>query len=72
MARCFSGRRLRAARIAAGLPVERLALEVQRTSYSIREYETGRVRPRLDTAIRMADLLGVDLDDLLDEEVVAS
>lgn len=68
MARSFSGRRLRDARIAAGKRPERLALDVDRSVYSINEYETERVTPPLSVALKLAAALGCALDDLLTEE----
>ncbi|WP_216587529.1 helix-turn-helix domain-containing protein [Streptomyces brasiliscabiei] len=69
MARIFSGPRLRNARKSAGLSPEHLAISVGRSSYSIREYEMGRVTPSVATLAALADLLDLAVDDLLDEEV---
>lgn len=69
MARSFSGRRLRETRIAAGLSPERLALEIERSVYSVHEYERGRVRPPVDVLCRIAAALDCDLDTLLAGEV---
>ncbi|WP_151478887.1 helix-turn-helix domain-containing protein [Streptomyces albicerus] len=68
MARSFSGRRLRKTRKAAGVSVERLALSIGRTSYSIHEYELGRVTPPINVLAAIADIIGSSVDDLLDEE----
>lgn len=67
MARHFSGPRLRNARKSAGLTPEHLAISVGRSSYSIREYELGRVTPSVATLAAMADILGRTVDELLDE-----
>lgn len=68
MARSFSGRRLRDARVAAGIRPERLALTVDRSVYSIHEYENGRVVPPLVVAVQLAAALNCSVDDLLTEE----
>jgi transcriptional regulator with XRE-family HTH domain len=72
MARTFSGPRLREARKSAGLSPEHLAISVGRSSYSIREYEMGRVTPSVTTLAAMADAVGCTVDDLLAEEEVAA
>ncbi len=54
MARMFSGRRLREVRVAAGVPTERLALDLGRSSYSIHEYERGRVLPPVNVLSQAA------------------
>ncbi|MFC9268932.1 helix-turn-helix domain-containing protein [Streptomyces zhihengii] len=68
MARYFSGPRLRAARKSASLSPEHLAISVGRSSYTIREYEMGRVTPSVATLAAMADTVGCTVDELLDEE----
>lgn len=68
MARIFSGPRLREARKSAGLSPEHLAIGVGRSTYTIREYEMGRVNPSVATLAALADTLGRTVDDLLDEE----
>lgn len=68
MARSFSGRALRDARIAAGLRPEHVAVRVNRSAYSIIEYEAGRVTPSLPVAVALATVLGCPLDDLLTSE----
>lgn len=71
MARCFSGQRLREARVAAGLKPERLALLVGRSVYSIHEYERGRSLPSVRVLVALSDALDVPVDVLLDETVIA-
>ncbi|QDN81817.1 helix-turn-helix transcriptional regulator [Streptomyces sp. S1A1-7] len=68
MARNFSGQRLRAVRKAAGISVERLALDIDRSAYSIFEYERGRVTPPINVIAAIADALGRPIEDLLTEE----
>jgi transcriptional regulator with XRE-family HTH domain len=68
MARYFSGPRLREARKSAGLSPEHLAISVGRSSYTIREYEMGRVTPSVATLAALADTIGRTVDDLLIEE----
>ncbi len=71
MARSFSGRRFREARIAAGVPIERLALDLGRTAYSLYGYERGTAVPPVNVLARAAYLLGCKVDDLLDEEALS-
>ncbi|MEV3988250.1 helix-turn-helix transcriptional regulator [Streptomyces sp. NPDC049837] len=70
MARYFSGRRLRESRKAAGISIERLAISIDRSAYSIQEYERGRVTPPTTVLAAIADALGRQVDDLLVEEEV--
>ncbi|MDW8807743.1 helix-turn-helix transcriptional regulator [Streptomyces scabiei] len=72
MARSFSGQRLRESRKAAGVSVERLALTIGRSAYSIQEYQRGRVTPPVHVIAAIADTLGCTVDDLLDEEAAAN
>jgi ribosome-binding protein aMBF1 (putative translation factor) len=75
MARCFAGRRLRDARIAAGLSPERLALAVERSVFVVHDYERGRALPSVTVLARLAHVLAVPIDDLFaasaEEEVGA-
>ncbi len=68
MARKFSGRQLRRLRVEAGFRPERLALETDRSTYSINGYEMGRIQPPLEVAARLAGVLGVTVDELLVED----
>jgi transcriptional regulator with XRE-family HTH domain len=68
----FSGRRLRQLRVAAGIPRERLALEIGRSIFSVLDYEAGRTDPPAPVISRLADVLGVAPGDLFDTEAVAS
>ncbi len=70
MARKFSGRRFREARVAAGVPTERLALDLGRSFYSIHEYERGRVVPPVNVLSQAAVALGCTVDDFLVEDEV--
>lgn len=65
MRREFSGRRLREARIAAGISPEQLAVELRRSAHSVQEYERGRVIPPVNVLVTAASLLGCSLDDLI-------
>lgn len=72
MARYFSGQRLREARKAAGISIARLAISVDRSAYTIQEYQRGRITPPIDVLTTMADVLGRPIEALLvDEEVHA-
>jgi transcriptional regulator with XRE-family HTH domain len=64
MPRQFSGRALRQARINAGLSRMTLAAEVGRHVNSVANMERGSAVPRADTLARLADALGVTVDDL--------
>lgn len=70
-ARCFSGARLRETRVAAGLRPEHVAFSIERSVYSIHEYERGRVCPPAAVIDRLAQALGVTPGDLLDDEASA-
>jgi transcriptional regulator with XRE-family HTH domain len=68
MPRRFSGTKLRSARKASGIRLERLALDIGRSAAQIAAIECGRKRPSIGTAVALADRLGVRLDDFLDDE----
>lgn len=68
MARHFSGQRLRETRKAAGISIERLAITIGRSAYSIQEYQRGRVTPPVHVIAAIADAVGRPIEDLLDEE----
>jgi transcriptional regulator with XRE-family HTH domain len=70
MSQRFSGSRLRAAREAAGLSRERVALDIGRSYESVASYELGRVTPPLEVLGTLAALYGVQTADLLDAEAV--
>jgi len=60
----FSPNRLRHAREAAGLTHEQLAVILDVTSFSTREWERGRITPRTNVVGRLADALAVPVDAL--------
>lgn len=71
MARQFSGARLRAARLHAGLRPEQLALTIGRSVFSVYGYERGDL-PSVPVLGAIADSLGCATDDLYDRpEAVA-
>jgi len=72
MARKFSGRQLRDARLAAGLKIEHLALRIDRSVFTISQYERGHVQPPAGILGAIADALGCTVDDLYAREAVAS
>jgi transcriptional regulator with XRE-family HTH domain len=72
MARHFSGRRLRETRKAAGISIAQLAIGVDRSVYSIQEYENGRVTPSTSVLLAIADILGLRVDDLFEEAAEAA
>jgi transcriptional regulator with XRE-family HTH domain len=67
MPRKFSGAHARNHRERAGLRPEAVALEIGRSSYTVQEYERGRVIPSLSTVIHLADTYHCTVDDLLEE-----
>lgn len=58
------GRRLTAARKAAGLSQVRLAAEMATTQQNISKWERGVAAPRDDTRMRLAAILGVAVQDI--------
>lgn len=68
MSRQFSPSALRTARVAAGLSPERLALAIERSVYSIHEYERGRSLPSVPVLGALSVALGVRVDDLFTSE----
>lgn len=62
----FSGQRLREARKSAGLSRERVAAAAGVSVSSIERYEQGSGQPGVEAAARVAGVLGVTVDDLLD------
>lgn len=71
MARQFSGQRLRAARQAAGLKPEQLALLIDRSVYSIHQYERDVQVPSVSVLAAIAATLDVSMDSLLTAREVA-
>jgi transcriptional regulator with XRE-family HTH domain len=63
----FSPRRLRAARCAAGLTPEHLAIATGRSFYTIAGWERGRVTPPTAVLPVIADVLGVQIADLFED-----
>lgn len=66
MPRSFSGQRLRHARLRAGLKPERLAMLVDRSVYTIHEYEWGRSLPSVPALAALSDVLGCPIDDFFE------
>jgi transcriptional regulator with XRE-family HTH domain len=69
MARKFSGRLLREHRLDAGLKPEHVAITVDRSTYSVREYELGRVTPPADMLGLLADAFGCRVDDFYTDDL---
>lgn len=61
------GANIRRARVRRKLTQDDLAQAVHTTRQTISNYETGRSRPDVETLQRLADALGVELTELLDE-----
>ena len=66
------GANIRRARTRRHLTQDDLAQTVHTTRQTISNYETGRSRPDVETLQRLADALGVELTELLDETPLAA
>jgi transcriptional regulator with XRE-family HTH domain len=64
MSATVSGPRLRAARQAAGLRLEKVAVEIGRSYNTVRQYESGVQRPPSNVLVALAELYGVSVEDL--------
>ena len=64
----FSAQRLRDARTAAGLTPEHVAVATGRSSFSVREWERGRVTPPTPLLGQIAAALSIDVADLFERE----
>ncbi len=62
------GRAIRHRREAQGIPREALALAVGRSAESIAGWECGHFSPRLPTLIRLAEVLGCSVSELLEDQ----
>lgn len=72
MTRTFSGQRLREHRIAAGLKPEALAPRINRSVFTIHQYERGVALPSVPVLGALADVLNVSVDDFFVREAVAT
>lgn len=69
----FSGRALKAARLAAGLKPEQLAIEIGRSAASVLQYERDDNLPTVGTVCAIAAALNVSVADLfVADEAVTS
>lgn len=59
------GRRMRAARVNAGLKQVEVAMELEITQGSLSQYELGKTEPKASTLWKMSRLFGVSADWLL-------
>ena len=66
------GANIRRGRVCRHLTQDDLAQTVHTTRQTISNYETGRSRPDVETLQRLADALGVELTELLDERPPAA
>lgn len=64
----FSGRRLEAARIRSGQPVEAIALKVGRGAECVRRYLRGTIDPPASMVAKLADAVGVPVADLFEDD----
>jgi ribosome-binding protein aMBF1 (putative translation factor) len=63
----FAPERLRRTRRAAGMTPEHLAIAIGRSSYSVRDYEVGRITPPTAIVARLATALGCPVASLFAE-----
>lgn len=56
-----------AARMAAGLTQGQLAEKIGCTQKDVSRWERGVYSPRIDVLVKMADVLGCSLEDLVDK-----
>lgn len=59
--------RIRDARTSAGLTQRGLAIRLKKAESTVRSWELGKSEPDIKTAVELADLLSVSLDQLLRE-----
>ena len=59
------GKHIRAARLEKGLSQKELANAAGISENALWEHETNRSDPRLETAVLLADALGITLDELI-------
>jgi transcriptional regulator with XRE-family HTH domain len=52
-------------RVAAGFKHEHVALATNRSTGAVFAWESGRMQPRMPIIVRLAELYGVELDDLI-------
>jgi transcriptional regulator with XRE-family HTH domain len=62
--RTFSGRKLCEHRTRLGWRPEQVAVRINRSSVTVREYEHGRIVPPGDVIGHLADAFGIPVDDL--------
>ena len=67
MARHFSGRKLKDARLVAGVSRRELATQLGSSYKTLASYEQGIRVPSVLRAAALADAIGVRLDDLLED-----
>jgi ribosome-binding protein aMBF1 (putative translation factor) len=63
----FSPTRLRAAREAAGLSKEALAVALNRPFWTLNAWERGTSAPSIANAQKLARALGLSIDDLVED-----
>lgn len=71
MARRFSGALLREKRLAAGLRPERLAMLIDRSVFSVHQYERDTAKPSISALAACADTLGCSVEDFFVQEAAA-
>ena len=63
------GENLRSQRIRSGMTQEELGRALEKSKNNISQYETGKREPDLKTLVRLAELFGVTVDELLKKGV---
>jgi transcriptional regulator with XRE-family HTH domain len=63
----FNSSKLRGVRERSGLRREELALAADLSASAITSFETGHTKPSLASLLRVADALGIDPSELVDE-----
>ena len=67
MRQAFSGTSLREHRLRAGLPITLFAARCGISSATLVRYEAGATAPPVATLSAMAEVLGIDMAELLEE-----
>ena len=63
------GERIKCARIASGFTQKELAISIGKTASIVSQYENGIKYPRLDTFLKLVDVLGVKPNYILGKEI---
>lgn len=64
------GENLRSQRVRSGMTQEELGRALEKSKNNISQYETGKREPDLHTLVRLAELFGVTVDELLGRQTL--